>query len=103
MSLLARLIRGARSLQVSAGARSPQGHGSGIILNEQIPGSETLILAIRVVLEVRETVGTYKLTLSIPSANKTKMNRSKRLSDGLTLRERIDPEERSRETATRAT
>ena len=86
MSLMARLIRGARSLQVSAGARSPQGHGSGIILNEQIPGSESLILAIRVVLEVRETVGTFKLTLSTLLANKTKLNRIKRPSDRLTLR-----------------
>jgi hypothetical protein len=33
-----------------AGARSPQGHGSGMILSEQIPRSEILILVMCVVL-----------------------------------------------------
>jgi hypothetical protein len=37
-----------------AGARSPQAHGSGMILSEQIPGSEFLTLVIRVVLKVRD-------------------------------------------------
>jgi hypothetical protein len=54
MRLVARLsrLRFFECKNSLAGARSPQGHESGVILSEHIPGSEILFLVIRVILKV---------------------------------------------------
>jgi hypothetical protein len=41
-----------RAIFWGAEMRNPKDHGSGVILSEQVPGSEILFLVIRVVLKV---------------------------------------------------